>query len=97
MILIFRRSFAAERLSYSEGNPMDAKLVTKLNKEVGRSFPELANVKPKISAQSKSAQDSTYLLTYKGKALLPDGRKIDRIVRVVADSRGRILKMTPSR
>ena len=76
---------------------MDTKILSKLNKEVGRSFPELANVKPKISAQSKSAKEGTYLVTYKGKAQLPDGRTIDRIVRVVADSRGRILKMTTSR
>jgi hypothetical protein len=76
---------------------MDAKILSRLNKEVRKSFPELANVKPKVSAQSKSVSDSTYLLTYKGKAQLPGGRSIERIVRVVADSRGRILKMTTSR
>ena len=76
---------------------MDAKILSKLNKQVVRSFPELANVKPKVSAQSKSADAGTYLVTYKGKANLPGGRSIERIVRVVADGRGHILKMTTSR
>jgi len=76
---------------------MDAKIIAKLTKQVARSFPELANARPKVSAQSKSADDGTYLLTYKGKVPLPGGGSIDRIVRVVADSRGRILKLTTSR
>jgi hypothetical protein len=76
---------------------MDAKILSKLNKQVIKSFPELAHVRPKISAQSKSVEDETYLLTYKSKASLPGGRSMERIVRVVADSRGRILKMTTSR
>ena len=38
--------------------------------------------------------DVEFLLTYKGKVELPGGRKISRIVRVVADERGRIIKMS---
>jgi hypothetical protein len=76
---------------------MDSKTLSRLNKEIRKSFPEMANVKPKVSAQSKSPTDGTYLLTYKGKAQLPGGKNIDRIVRVVADNRGRILKITTSR
>jgi hypothetical protein len=76
---------------------MDAKTLSRLNKEVRKSFPEMARVKPKVSAQSKSMDDGTFLLTYKGKAQLPGGKSIERIVRVVADSRGRILKITTSR
>jgi hypothetical protein len=57
----------------------------------------MARVHPKVSQQGKNKDNTTYLLTYSGSAELPGGRKINRIVRVVADERGRILKMTTSR
>lgn len=41
--------------------------------------------------------DEQYLLTFKGKADLPGGRKISRVVRIVADERGRILKLSTSK
>ncbi len=76
---------------------MDSKTLGVLNKAVRRSFPEMANVRPKVSQQGKDQDNPTYLLTYSGAAEAPGGRTIKRIVRVVADGRGRIIKMTTSR
>jgi len=76
---------------------VDSKTLGTLNKAVRKSFPEMARVRPKVSQQGKNEDNLTYLLTYSGSAELPGGRKIKRIVRVVADERGRILKMTTSR
>lgn len=76
---------------------MDAKTLGALNKTVRRSFPEMAHVRPRVSQQNEDKDNPTFLLTYSGSADAPGGRKIKRIVRVVADGRGRIIKMTTSR
>jgi hypothetical protein len=58
----------------------------------------MAGVKPTVRKQEIGKRgEKQYLLTFKGKADLPGGRKINRIVRVVADERGRILKLSTSK
>lgn len=68
----------------------------KIEKKIYRQFPEVAGKRPKVT-QQKSAHSSNYLLTFNGLAEGPGGRSFKRIVRVVADERGQILKVSTSR
>ncbi len=76
---------------------MDQATIKKLTRAVGKKFPEMDRVRPSVSKQASREGNVQFLLTYKGKAELPGGRKISRIVRVVADERGRIIKMSTSK
>lgn len=75
---------------------MKSKAKEKVNREVGRSFPELKGVKPSVRSQRRGDQEQ-YLLVYKGSAELPTGKTIKRVVRVVADEKGKIIRMSTSR
>ncbi len=73
-------------------------IVRSVSQEVARKFPEMAGVRPTIKEQkSKSGDVAQFLLTYKGKAELPGGKTIKRIVRVVANERGQIKKISTSK
>lgn len=61
--------------------------------QVYRRFPEVAGVKPRI----KNQPGDQLLLTFQGSAKTVDGRSIQRIVRVVVNASGKIIKMTTSR
>jgi hypothetical protein len=81
---------------------MDPKYIKSISNQVYRRFPELDGSRPKIRLQSvpkaKSAPPAPkYLLTYQGKAKSSNGRTILRLVRVIADAKGKILKITTSR
>jgi len=77
---------------------MDTKTIQAINKKVASRFPEVAHVKPKVSKQNiKGKADLSYLLIYKTQKKGPDGKKINRHVRVVATAKGKIIKMTTSR
>jgi hypothetical protein len=79
---------------------MDEKLIKNISNQVYRRFPELKDSKPKVRKQSKTATgptSTTYLLTFSGKATTANGKSIPRYVRVVADTNGKILKMSTSR
>ena len=79
-------------------NFVDGKDLDDIRREVAKKFPEMEGVKPSVKAQSgPNGSGDQYLLTFKGKADLPGGRKMNRIVRVVADERGRIIKMSTSK
>jgi hypothetical protein len=75
---------------------MKQNIKSKISQQVSRSFPEMRGVRPSVKRQGKG-KDEQYLLVYQGKAELPGGRSINRIVRVVADERGSILRMSTSR
>jgi len=77
---------------------MKRSLIAKLNRQVTEKFPEMKGVNPTVrrGPQPKGG-DQRYTLTYKGQADLPGGRKISRIVRVVADEEGRILRISTSK
>lgn len=76
---------------------MDHSVITRLSRTVTRKYPEMASVKPSVRKQSKPGGGTQFLLTYKGKAQLPGGRTMSRIVRVVADENGRLLRMSTSK
>ncbi len=68
----------------------------RVSREVVRSFPEMKGVRPSVKRQGDGGREQ-YLLVYKGKAELPGGRSMTRIVRVVSDDTGSILRMSTSR
>lgn len=76
---------------------MDKQTLARVSAQVARSFPEMAGVAPTIRSQPAAGDLAQYLLVYKAKALLPDGRQMPRVVRVVADDQGRIVRMSTSK
>ena len=76
-------------------------------RQVYRQFPELKGERPAVRTRDQSPAasakrlgaggDERYELTFKGRARTVDGRALIRIVRVVADARGRILKLSTSK
>ena len=77
---------------------MKDSLIAKIKREVSREFSEMKGVRPTVNKQGSGRNgDEHYVLTFKGKADLPGGRKISRVVRVVADGQGRIIKMSTSK
>lgn len=76
---------------------MNPRALGKINRRVGRQFPELAGVEPSVQEQRTPEADSRFLLTYSGMAELPGGRRLKRIVRVVADATGKVLRISTSR
>ena len=86
-------------MTLSSGN------VKSISAKVHRKFPELKGVVPSINKQSipnnkilsKTNHTSRYLLTYKGVASMPGGHTMHKIVRVVVNNKGQVLKMTLSK
>ena len=79
--------------------------VKSISTNVYRKFPELKGVIPSVTKQSipntktlsKTNHISTYLLTYKGVVSMPGGHTMHKIVRVVSNNKGQVLKMTLSK
>ena len=87
--------------------------VNQITRQVYKQFPEMKGAEPKITPQNTPARAngsgkkqqktisqenaSRYLLTFNGKAELPNGHTIHRVVRVISDGRGKIIKITTSR
>lgn len=79
--------------------------VAHISRSIYRQFPELDGVAPVVSEQdtpqAKSAGwrggASRYLLTYTHDAALPNGKRIKRVVRVVAGENGRVIRVSTSR
>jgi hypothetical protein len=70
-------------------------------RQVYRQFPEVQGARPSVqpqsSAKSGGASNNQFVLTFKGSGRGPAGQAIQRIVRVVADERGKVLKISTSR
>ncbi len=56
-----------------------------------------ASKPPGGAARTSGAQAPLFLLTFKGRGQGPGGRSIVRIVRVIADERGKVLKISTSK
>lgn len=77
---------------------MDRSTISKISQQVSRQFPEMAGVNPTMQPQKGSTKTGQrYVLTYKGKADLPGGRVMKRIVRVVVDDQGHIIRISTSK
>ena len=77
---------------------MDSDAIAKVGRQVVRNFPEMAGVRPTVKRQTAPASGpEQFVLTYKGKVSLPGGKQLARIVRVVADDRGAIVRISTSR
>ena len=77
---------------------MEKKLVEKISKKVYTRFPEMDGKKPKIKQSKNMPSDkSNFVLTYNAMTKDIRGNKIPRHVRVVADAKGKIIKMSTSK
>lgn len=74
---------------------MDERLVLKVRRHVVKTYPEMKGAKPSVRRQSGNA--GRFQLTFKAQADLPGGRKMRRVVRVVADEEGNVLRMSSSK
>lgn len=70
-----------------------------ISRQVYGQFPEVKGARPSVQTQSaKSAgPGQRFVLTFKGGGQSAGGRAIQRIVRVVADERGKIIRISTSR
>jgi hypothetical protein len=73
---------------------MDAKAVKRVTSQVSRQFPELKGARPGVKRRRGGEQ---FELTYKAAVKLPGGRKMTRVVRVVATADGRVVRMSTSK
>lgn len=77
---------------------MDSDAIAKVSRQVTRNFPEMVGIRPTVKRQTApSAGADQFVLTYKGKVSLPGGKQLSRIVRVVADDHGGIIRISTSR
>ena len=76
---------------------MNADAIGRVNQKVGRQFPELVGIDPQVKTQKTPDSEQQFLLTYRGSADLPGGRTLQRIVRVVADAAGRVIRISTTR
>ena len=86
---------------------LDSKTLTTIAKQIQHQFPEVAGSKPTVRVQNppqakgtseaKESSSSRYLVTFRGTANSPAGKTIPRLVRVVVNADGKILKITTSR
>ncbi len=81
---------------------MNADVIHTINQEIYRRFPEVKGKKPRVQPQSiastrQIAKAKTYLLIYQGQVVTADRKTMPRMVRVVADEQGKILKISTSR
>ena len=89
-------------------NQLSTQQIETITKQVYREFPEMKDAKPMVQDQpgvkqaktpgaASTAEANRFLLTFKGKALGPSGQSIVRIVRVVANERGQVIKISTSK
>jgi hypothetical protein len=75
--------------------------IASISSQVYRQFPEVRDARPVVqdqpAAKGPTNGDNRYLLTFKGRGQGPGGQTINRIVRVVADGRGKVVKISTSR
>lgn len=84
---------------------MDTQVIKKVSSSIYNRFPEFKGCNPTVRKQKKPQAKSTpgnttYLLTYKTKALVSassGSKSMSRSIRVVATENGKIIKMTTSR
>lgn len=79
------------------GEPaLKAKMIDRVSEQVYRKHPDLTGVKPTITPRQGSSSEDT-LLVYSKTVSGPGGKKINRVVRAVADENGKIKKISTSK
>jgi len=73
---------------------MDNHIIKSISEKIYQRFPYLRGVKPKIRTQSTQPG---YLLTYRTDVRTTDNLVLTRIVRVVVNQEGKVLKISTSR
>jgi hypothetical protein len=81
---------------------LSASQIDSISRQVYRQFPEVREAQPQVQNQSGAkaagfSGSNQYVLTFRGSGRGPGGHTIHRIVRVVADDRGKVLKVSTSR
>ena len=85
---------------------LERRHVEHICKKVHKKFPELRDVSPRVSTQATPKAISAtrrdiarkqFLLTFRGSTALPGGKTMQRVVRVVANEKGKVLKMAVSK
>jgi hypothetical protein len=71
---------------------MEKEILDAINLQIYGKFPYLKGIHP-----DTSLHDNNSLLTYQGQSITANGHPIPLIVRVVTDSKGKILKISTSR
>jgi CRISPR/Cas system endoribonuclease Cas6 (RAMP superfamily) len=72
---------------------MDRQTLEKIKNNIYKKFPEVSGSNP----TKKPYGDDKILLVFKGKVSTANGKTMDRVVRVVVDANGKIIKTTTSR
>jgi hypothetical protein len=70
---------------------MENSAIEKINQRVYREYPEMRGARPSVAADGEHCT-----LVYKAKVQTPAG-PMSRVVRVVADSSGKILRISTSK
>ena len=80
---------------------LTASQIDSISRQIYSQFPEIRDARPMVKGQagakSTGAAAEQYVLTFRGSGHGPGGQTINRIVRVVADERGKVLKVSTSR
>jgi hypothetical protein len=80
---------------------LSATQIETIARHVYGQFPETKGARPIVQAQAaaKTAGPAgpRFVLTFRGRGQALGGRTIQRIVRVIADDRGKVLKISTSR
>lgn len=75
---------------------MDPDAIARVTKEVVRTYGEMQGITPTVRRETQATQEH-YILTYKARVSVPGGKQMSRIVRVTADSRGHVQRISTSR
>jgi hypothetical protein len=78
------------------GSTLSNSQVDAICKQVYRRFPELRGARPRLRTEGGNGRER-YVLSFKGTVRTSDGVSLPVSVRAVADSNGRVIKMTSSR
>jgi hypothetical protein len=79
---------------------MNQRIVNQISKIVYKQFPEIRGSRPRIMTQPQPKSmnlEASYILTYRAITKVPGGKRFPRQVRVVANPKGKILRVSTSR
>jgi hypothetical protein len=79
---------------------LSSRQIDSIARQVYCRFPDLKGARPAVQPQAGAkiaGADARFLLTFKANGQSPGGQAIQRIVRVVADAQGKVLKISTSR